>query len=90
MTKTANFVIEEDGEVVPIEVKSGKDYDRHRALANVMTNELYQIRKAYVLCDDNLAVKDDVVYLPMYMLMFIQRRKSTAPLIFKPPLEGLD
>lgn len=85
-----DFVIEEDGEVVPIEVKSGKDYDRHRALANVMTNELYQICKAYVLCNDNLAVKDKIVYLPIYMLMFIQRRKSTAPLIFKPPLEGLE
>lgn len=84
-----DFVIEEDGQAIPIEVKSGKDYQRHRALGNVMSNELYQINKAYVLCNDNLTIKNNVVYLPMYMLMFIQKQELTSPLIFRPQLESL-
>lgn len=84
-----DFLIEEDGGVVPIEVKSGKDYERHRALGNVMANELYQINKAYVLCNDNFAVRGNVIYMPVYMLMFIQRHVPVQPLIFRPPLEGL-
>ena len=31
-----DFLIEYDGEVLPIEVKSGKDYKVHRALSNIM------------------------------------------------------
>ena len=30
-----DFVMEYQGEILPIEVKSGKDYMRHRALDNV-------------------------------------------------------
>lgn len=33
-----DFLIEYDGEVLPIEVKSGKDYKVHRALSNIIDN----------------------------------------------------
>ena len=38
-----DFVIELDGKVVPLEIKSGKDYKRHSALNNVLKNENYKI-----------------------------------------------
>ena len=38
-----DFVIELDGEVTPLEIKSGKDYKRHAALNNVLGNEEYEI-----------------------------------------------
>lgn len=47
-----DFVVEKDGEFLPIEVKSGKDYERHRALCNVMENEEYAVPHAFVLCLD--------------------------------------
>ncbi len=84
-----DFVLEDDSGVTPIEVKSGKDYERHHALSNVMGNKAYGITQAYVLCNDNLRVEGEVVYAPIYMLMFIDNRPSPAPMIYAPPIEGL-
>ena len=70
-----DFVVEKDGEFLPIEVKSGKDYERHRALCNVMENEEFAIPHAFVLCLDNVQVNGKVAYLPIYMLMFMHQSK---------------
>lgn len=43
-----DFVIELNGKVVPLEIKSGKDYKRHSALCNVLADENYGIEYAYV------------------------------------------
>lgn len=83
-----DFVVEYEGEIVPIEVKSGKDYERHRALANVMQNEEYNIPQAIVFCQDNVQTKEKVVYLPIYMTMFLQQTK-TEETIYKFDLTGL-
>lgn len=83
-----DFVVEYEGDVLPIEVKSGKDYDRHRALANVMQNEEYNIPQAIVLCQDNVHTNEKVVYLPIYMTMFLQQTK-TEESIYKFDLTGL-
>ena len=37
------------GEVLPIEIKSGKDYEKHSALNNLLNNENYEINKAFVM-----------------------------------------
>ena len=70
-----DFVIEYEGSVVPIEVKSGKNYERHRALTNVMENEQYAVGQAFVFCHDNVEVRGKAVYLPIYMLMFVEQGK---------------
>ena len=41
-----DFVIELNGKVVPLEIKSGKDYKRHSALCNVLADENYGIEYA--------------------------------------------
>lgn len=69
-----DFVLERDMEVIPLEVKSGKDYERHNALANVMLNEEYNLKQAVVLCNDNLKEDGKTLYVPIYMLMFIHQR----------------
>lgn len=71
-----DFVISDSDGVLPIEVKSGKDYERHNALQNVMRTEAYGIKKAFVLCNGNVQVDGKIVYLPIYMTMFIKRRES--------------
>ena len=83
-----DFVAEYEGDVLPIEVKSGKDYDRHRALANMMQNEAYNIPLAIVFCQNNVQTNDKVVYLPIYMTMFLQQTK-TEETIYKFNLTGL-
>ena len=71
-----DFVVEHQGEVLPIEVKSGKDYDRHRALSNIMDNEEYAVPQALVFCQENTQIKDRLVYLPIYMTMFLQHENN--------------
>lgn len=84
-----DFVVEQDGLVVPIEVKSGKDYERHNALSNVLDNDVYNIKKSYVLCNGNLEVKDRKVYLPIYMLMFIHKHPTAEKQVYKLDLSNL-
>ena len=41
-----DFVIEHECKVLPIEIKSGKNYKRHNALSNVMNNPDYAMKEA--------------------------------------------
>lgn len=87
-----DFVIEADGKTVPIEIKSGKDYDRHNALSNVMSNSDYDIDRAYVFCNENVRTSGKICYLPIYMLMFLQneqKQRNETPSIFKIDLGAL-
>jgi len=68
-----DFLLERDMEIIPIEVKSGKSYERHNALTNVLKNDEYAIRQAVVLCNDNILAKGKILYAPIYMLMFIHQ-----------------
>ena len=81
-------MIEYGGRILPIEVKSGKDYEVHRALSNVMDCGEYDLPEAIVLCNDNLRKVDRVTYAPVYMIMFIERR-AEAPVYYKVDLSGL-
>lgn len=67
-----DFVVEHAGRVLPIEVKSGKDYEKHSALDNVMAAREYGIEEAYVFTNDNIKVKGKLTYFPIYMVMFLQ------------------
>lgn len=68
-----DFVIEKDGKVLPIEVKSGKDYTYHRALCNIMDCKEYDFPMALVLCNENISSDGRILYAPIYMAMFLKR-----------------
>lgn len=84
-----DFVIELGGKVLPIEVKSGKDYDTHRALSNIMDCGEYELPEAIVFNNDNLRREGKIVYAPIYMVMFLERNNA-APTFYKVDLSGLD
>lgn len=81
-----DFLLEQDDEIIPLEVKSGKDYQRHVALSNVLSNADYTIRRAIVLSNGNLSVKGNIVYAPVYMTMFLHHRAQTTSTIYLPEL----
>ena len=83
-----DFVIELDSKVLPIEVKSGKDYETHRALSNIMDCDEYDLSEAVVFNNDNLRVVAKIVYAPVYMVMFLEK-DNTAPAYYKVDLSGL-
>ena len=66
-----DFVIEYNGHILPIEVKSGKDYTVHSALNHVMSNPEFEIEEAFVFANCNLTKKGKLTYLPVYMSSFI-------------------
>ena len=65
-----DFIIEYKGNIVPLEVKSGKDYQKHSALSYFLQNTF---SNAFVLCDYNVSLKDNITYLPIYMIMFLYK-----------------
>lgn len=59
--------------VVPLEIKSGKDYTVHSALNEFMKNEDYNIKLGYVFSNEReVAQKGKVTYLPIYYVMFLK------------------
>ncbi|WP_455579378.1 ATP-binding protein, partial [Faecalibacillus intestinalis] len=76
-----DFVIEYNGKILPIEVKSGKSYQRHSALNNIMEITNYSIQEAFVLSNYNVEVKNNLVHYPIYMLMFITENQVELPTI---------
>lgn len=65
-----DFVVPGDGTALPIEVKSGADYRKHKSLDNVMAVDEWGIDQAFVFCPGNVQVAGAVTYLPWYLLMF--------------------
>ena len=83
-----DFIIEKNGHTLPIEVKSGKDYQRHNALCNVMDNADYGIPKAFVFCNDNVSTNGNIVYLPIYMVAYL-RKEVIGEVIYDVDLAGI-
>lgn len=59
--------------VMPLEVKSGKDYTVHSALNHFLQVEEYRIRRAIVLSNEKRVFSENnVLYMPIYYTMFLQ------------------
>ncbi len=68
-----DFLIDDynDLSIVPLEIKSGKDYTIHCAINKFLANKSYNVKKGYVLSNERkIFIKDNIIYLPIYMIMF--------------------
>ena len=83
-----DFVIELNGKVVPIEVKSGKNYKAHKALEHFMNVSDYHLEQAYVFSVGNVEQTGNIVYLPIYM-SYLLKEKTIDTMIVNVDLEGL-
>ena len=69
---------------LPIEVKSGKDFRRHRALDKFVQNEDYHIKEAILLSNSrDIQRKEKVIYMPIYYVMFLKPSSPNSFLIPK-------
>ena len=82
-------MIEYNGRILPIEVKSGKDYKRHSALANILEVTNYSIEEAFVFSNYNVEVTENIVYYPIYMLMFLANDAICLPKVELDDLSAL-
>jgi len=85
-----DFVIEDDGKVILVEIKSGKDYYRHNAMDHVLNHEPYAIKGGYVFCNGNIECDGKVTYYPIYMLMFLQKKELPSEIIFDSDFSDLN
>ena len=69
--------------VIPIEVKSGKDYTVHSALNTFVQNEEYHIKNAFVVSNErNVTKKGKITYIPIYYIMFFEADSNIKNLEF--------
>ncbi|MDE6697413.1 MAG: AAA family ATPase [Muribaculaceae bacterium] len=83
-----DFVIAIGDKVMPIEVKSGKDYQKHAALLNLMKDYPNSLYDAIVLCNGNTEADENLTYVPIYMIMFLKPEESNIG-VYKIDLSGL-
>jgi predicted AAA+ superfamily ATPase len=58
--------------VLPVEIKSGKDYKNFRALPKIILDPNYRMTKGYVFSNEREIKKEDkIIYYPIYFIMFI-------------------
>lgn len=83
-----DFLIEMGGRVVPIEVKSGKNYKSHKALDNFMDVSEYHLERAYVFSTSNVEKEENIIYLPIYM-SYLLKEPKIEQLIVNLDISGL-
>ena len=69
-----DFVLQQGGEVIAVEIKSGKDYHSHAALDNALKIKDWKLSKGIVFCGGQLEDTDKILYLPWYMVMFLKQK----------------
>ena len=68
-----DFLIDYQGDVLPLDIKSGKDYQSHSALSYFCANGF---AKGYVFSDYNISVRENIHYYPIYMMMFLRAQDT--------------
>lgn len=69
-----DFLVDDCNElaVLPLEIKSGRDYRIHSAISRLISNPGYNIRKGIVLSNERVVEnRDGILYLPIYHVMSI-------------------
>lgn len=68
--------------VLPIEVKSGKDYKRHSALSAFVSTPDYNIGRGFVLSNSReVESEGKITYLPIYYCMFLNGNPTDSEII---------
>ena len=68
--------------VLPIEIKSGKDYQIHSALDKFLQIKEYNIHQAFVLSNaQQVEIKNGITYLPIYYIMCIEPNEEGDKLL---------
>ena len=76
-------------QVLPLEIKSGKDYTEHSALTKFLDTPEYGITRAIVFSNERQVYKNNgVTYMPVYYCMFLHKNALNDAVIL-PALETL-
>ena len=63
--------------ILPIKVKSGKDYTTHSALNNLLSTPDYHVHSTIVFANDRVIRQEkNILYMPVYFTMFWIRKEN--------------
>lgn len=75
--------------VLPIEVKSGKDYTQHSALTKFLGTPDYGIKRAIVFSNNKeVEERGGILYLPIYYVMFLTNEVQDPDSLTLPTIEN--
>ena len=75
-------------QVLPLEIKSGKDYTAHSALTKFLDTPEYGIGQAMVFSNEReVFQKKGATYLPIYYCMFLHKEATDTDAVILPELE---
>ena len=92
-TGEVDFLVDdyESLSVLPIEVKSGKDYKQHSALSKFLSMASYGIEKAIVFSNcREVYTQDGITYMPVYYCMFLEHPSESRKTLVLDDLDPLD
>lgn len=69
-TGELDFVVQNGKDIDILEIKSGKDYKKHRALDKALQVKDWQFQRKIVFCKSDVKAEGEILYLPFYMIMF--------------------
>ena len=77
-------------QVLPLEIKSGKDYTEHSALSKFLETPEYGIDRAIVFSNERQVYqKQGITYMPIYYCMFLQHDLTSDESVILPELEAI-
>ena len=80
-----DFLVESNGKVMPLEIKSGKNSKHHVALDNMLNR---YGGSGIVFHEGNTIVEESITYYPVYLIMFL-RKEEVKDLIYKVRVDDL-
>ena len=84
-----DFVIQKGLSVELVEIKSGNDYKKHKAMDHTLQVENWRFKRAVVFSKENIEQEDGILYLPWYMVIFSRQEKEPEQMIYEIDLSGL-
>ena len=85
-----DFVVQTAKGIDVLEIKSGKDYRRHRSLDKALECPDWTIDQAIVFAPSNVEEDDRILYLPFYMILFYQTPRPSSSRIYSVDLAALE
>ncbi len=71
-----------DLSVLPIEVKSGRDYTIHSSLSHFVSGENYPVKRGIVLSNERKIKRNgNIFYLPIYFMIFLKPQEPEDTLL---------
>ncbi len=76
-----DFLIEYDNKIIPLEIKSEKEYRTHKSIDNLINTYNSNIVNPTVFSRTNIFIENGITYAPIYLIGFLKQKEPKNFLI---------